>query len=179
MEITPSKLQGCFLIHSEIYEDERGSFNKLYHDEFFAQQGIKIAIKEQFYTISAKNVLRGMHFQLPPYDHDKLVTCLTGKVLDLVLDLRTTSKTYKQFDVFNLEQGDGNTLYIPFGIAHGFFSLENNSGMFYNTSTIHSPKSDCGIHLNSFGFSWPCDSPIVSERDQKHPALDQFKSPFL
>jgi dTDP-4-dehydrorhamnose 3,5-epimerase len=178
MKITASKLQDCFLIDFGIYKDKRGTFNKLYHHDLLKEHNINIDIKEQFYTVSTKNVLRGMHFQLPPYDHDKVVSCLTGKVLDVVLDLRKNSDTYKQFYVFNLSQNDGNVVYIPSGMAHGFLSLEDNTGMLYNTSTIHAPEADSGIFWNSFGFTWPIDNPIISERDQKHQTLNKFQSPF-
>jgi dTDP-4-dehydrorhamnose 3,5-epimerase len=128
--------------------------------------------------VSNKNILRGMHFQLPPYDHDKLVSCLAGSVLDVVIDLRKKSATYKHFDSFNLNQNDTYTLYIPSGMAHGFLSLEDNSGMLYNTSRVHAPEKDCGIHWNSFDFDWGCDNPIVSIRDQNHTPLDNFTSSF-
>ena len=178
MKIIPTKLPDCYLFNFDIYEDKRGAFRKLYHSEIFTKHKLNLAIKEQFYSISAKNVLRGMHFQAPPFDHFKLVSCLHGNVLDVVLDLRKNSKAYKQFEIIYLSQNNGNVLYIPSGIAHGFLSLDDNSGMLYNTTTVHAPEEDKGILWDSFGFNWPIVNPIVSERDQKFPKLNEFKSPF-
>jgi len=172
------KLQGCYLIKSDKFDDKRGSFTKTYHKNLFQEYDLDFLMKEQFFTVSAKDVLRGMHFQLPPYDHIKLVTCLTGCVLDVILDLRKSSKTFYQFETFKLSDDNAHILYIPSGIAHGFLSLEPNSSMLYSTSTVHEPKADCGIHWNSFGFAWPCEHLIISERDQQHPALCDFRSPF-
>jgi dTDP-4-dehydrorhamnose 3,5-epimerase len=178
MKIIQSKLQDCCYVQSDVYKDDRGLFNKTYHQEIFKQEDINVDIKEQFYTVSDKNVLRGMHFQLPPYHHDKLVSCLSGSIIDVVLDLRKSSSTYRQFDVFKLKENDGKVIYIPSGMAHGFLSLKDNSGVLYNTSEIHNQKFDSGIHWDSFGFDWKCDSPIVSKRDQKNMLLNQFKTPF-
>jgi dTDP-4-dehydrorhamnose 3,5-epimerase len=178
MNIIESKLKNCLLFDFDTYKDERGTFNKLYHEGVFAEKGAKIDIKEQYYSISAKNVLRGMHFQLPPYSHDKLVSCLTGSVLDVVLDLRKDSPTYRQFDSFNLNQDNALALYIPSGMAHGFLSLEDNTIMLYNTSAGYEPKSDKGIHWNSFAFDWPCDQPTISSRDEQQPLFSNFNSPF-
>jgi dTDP-4-dehydrorhamnose 3,5-epimerase len=178
MKTIQSKLKNCYLMQTDICKDDRGLFNKTYHQEMFKKEGVDIDIKEQFYTVSSKNVLRGMHFQLPPYHHDKLVSCLSGSIMDVVLDLRKTSKTYKQFDVFELKENDGQIIYIPSGVAHGFLSLEDNSGVLYNVSKVYHPKFDCGISWDSFNFDWKCSNPIISERDQKHMALSQFKTPF-
>ena len=94
MKLSQSKLKGCYLLKSDIYRDERGCFNKIYHQDIFKRKGVDIDVKEQFYTVSNKDVLRGMHFQLPPYNHEKLVSCLSGSILDVVLDLRKSSDTY-------------------------------------------------------------------------------------
>ena len=179
MRLFKSKLKGCYLLKSNVNKDERGVFNKIYHQDIFYHKGINIDIKEQFYTISNKNVIRGMHFQFPPYNHEKLVSCLSGSILDVVLDLRKSSDTYGKFDVFELNGSDGNNIYIPSGIAHGFLSLEDNSCVLYSTSTVHKVEADSGIHWDSFDFSWKCDNPIISKRDQEHIAFSYFESPFL
>ena len=129
--------------------------------------------------MSGKNVLRGMHFQRPPAAHDKLVYCPVGKVLDVVLDLRPTAKGARS-RCFSHELSAQNRemLFIPAGCAHGFLALEDDSMMVYQTSTVHSPSHDAGVLWNSFGFDWPVKNPILSERDQKFPALCDFQSPF-
>ena len=179
MKLFKSKLQGCYLFKSDIYRDKRGCFNKIYHQDTFKRKGVNIDVKEQFYTVSNKDVLRGMHFQLPPYNHEKLVSCLSGSILDVVLDLRKSSDTYGKFDVFELNGNDGSNIYIPSGMAHGYLSLEDNSGVLYSTSAVHKVEADSGILWNSFDFNWRCEKLIISKRDQEHIALNQFESPFL
>jgi dTDP-4-dehydrorhamnose 3,5-epimerase len=178
MKVTQSKLQGCYFLQSDIYKDCRGLFNKTYNHDIFKQENINLNIKEQFYTVSDKDVLRGMHFQLPPYQHNKLVNCLSGSILDVVVDLRKSSSTYAEFDFFELKGNDGSAVYIPSGMAHGFLSLEDNSGVLYNTSKVYNMAADKGVHWNSFGFDWKCKSPIISERDMIHLPLNQLKKVF-
>jgi dTDP-4-dehydrorhamnose 3,5-epimerase len=173
-----SKLSGCVLIDINVSHDPRGTFKKIYHSDEFQNYGLRVTIKEQFLTFSNKNVLRGMHFQLPPSSHSKLVTCINGSVLDVILDLRKNSQTYGQTDSFLLSSNLGKTLFLPAGIAHGFLSLENNSGMMYSTSEVHNPNLDCGVKWDSFGFSWPINNPIISSRDGKHQLFDKFVTPF-
>jgi dTDP-4-dehydrorhamnose 3,5-epimerase len=178
MKTIQSKLKDCYVIQFDSHNDDRGFFSKIYHKGLFEKENIDIDIKEQFYTTSGENVVRGMHFQLPPFDHKKLVTCLSGKILDVVLDLRSSSSTYGQFDSFNLTENDGQSVYIPSGIAHGFLSLKENSGVLYSTSEVHEPEADRGVCWDSFGFDWGCPNPILSQRDQTHMKFNQFKTPF-
>lgn len=178
MTFTELNISGCILIQSEPFLDLRGSFTKIFHDEIYRQHGITLENSEQFFTVSNKDVLRGMHFQTPPNDHAKLVSCLSGKILDVLLDLRKNSATYGQYLSLELDHKEGKVLYIPKGIAHGFVSLEDDSGVYYSTSSVHSPEHDMGIHWNSFGFEWPTDKPVISERDANHQDFNQFHSPF-
>ena len=134
MRLFKSKLKGCYLLKSNVNKDERGVFNKIYHQDIFYHKGINIDIKEQFYTISNKNVIRGMHFQFPPYYHEKLVSCLSGSILDVVLDLRKSSDTYGKFDVFELNGSDGKYLY-PIRNSAWFFKFRGtNSCVLYGTN---------------------------------------------
>jgi dTDP-4-dehydrorhamnose 3,5-epimerase len=173
-----TKLSGCKLVDMDIFHDNRGTFQKIYHKDEFQNHGLNMSLKEQYLTYSNKGVLRGMHFQLPPSSHCKLVTCLTGSVIDVILDLRKNSQTYGQTDSFILSADSKKTLFLPVGIAHGFLSLEDNSGMLYSTSEVHNPNLDRGIIWNSFGFSWPIECPIVSNRDGNHQSFDKFVTPF-
>jgi dTDP-4-dehydrorhamnose 3,5-epimerase len=178
MKFKELHLMGCYQIIAEPFHDQRGSFTKIYHQEMFDLIGLDLDIAEQYYTVSNKGILRGMHFQVPPHDHTKLVTCLSGRVLDIILDLRSTSPTFGQFDSLILDSKAGNALYLPCGIAHGFLSLEDNSGLYYSTTTTHHPECDEGIRWNSFGFDWPINSPIISDRDYNLTTFEQFKTPF-
>ncbi len=119
-----------------------------------------------------------MHFQLPPAAHAKLVYCIVGKVLDVVLDLRKDSATFGRSYAHELNGTNREMLFISAGFAHGFLALEDQATMVYQTSTVHSPAQDAGIAWNSFGFDWPVKNPILSERDKNVPALGAFLSPF-
>jgi dTDP-4-dehydrorhamnose 3,5-epimerase len=179
MKFTELKFTGCKIIEVDIFRDKRGTFKKIYHQNKYQENGLNVIFKEQYLTCSNKNVLRGMHFQLPPYDQSKLITCLTGSVLDVFLDLRKNSKTYGQTDSLILSKDSGKSIFLPSGIAHGFLSLEDNSGMLYSTSTVYNPNSDYGIMWNSIGYSWPINKPQISERDKSHVVFNQFDTPFI
>ena len=178
MKLQNTKLFGCYLITNEEMFDNRGSFTKLFNDNFFREHGIDLSSKEQFISVSKKFVLRGMHFQTPPYDQNKLVTCLKGSVLDVLLDLRIGSPTFGQNEAFELNEKCIESVFVPTGLAHGFLSLEDNTTMLYNTSSLYAPKSDSGIMWDSFDFDWPCKVPIISKRDSNHPNYKDFLSPF-
>ena len=171
-------IHGCYLIKGNRFKDERGSFDKLFSHDLFESLGIDFCIREIFLSTSRANVLRGMHFQVPPHHHHKLISCIRGRVLDVVLDLRKGSETFRRFQAFELGGEDDLMLFVPAGLAHGFLALEEDSTMFYATSTEHVPESDLGIRWDSFGFSWPCSNPIISSRDAQHPTLDEFVTPF-
>ena len=120
-----------------------------------------------------------MHFQRPPYDHDKIVYCSKGKLLDVVLDLRGHSKTYGKSLSFLLDENSHKGLYIPKGLAHGFAALEKGTIMTYLTSTEHRPDFDAGIRYDSFDFDWNIENPILSDRDLAFPSFHDFNTPFL
>ena len=178
MKITEFKIKGCFLIKPKIFSDVRGCFVKTYQENFFNKAGIKTHFAEEFYSSSGKGVLRGMHFQSPPADHEKLVYCIRGSVLDVFLDLRKKSPTYSQFEAVELNAATSEEIFMARGIAHGFLSLTDGSMLVYKTSQVHSPQMDSGILWNSFGFEWPQNNPITSERDSQLTPFGEFNSPF-
>ena len=178
MELVPTELPGLQLIRPRIFQDARGSFVKTFHCNSFRELGLDFEPHEEFFSTSAKGVLRGMHFQLPPAAHAKLIYCIVGSVLDIVLDLRRESPTSGRCCKRELNAANREMLFIPVGFAHGFLALEDGATMVYQTSTIHSPAHDAGVRWDSFGFDWPVKSPILSERDQKFPPLRDFISPF-
>jgi dTDP-4-dehydrorhamnose 3,5-epimerase len=178
MDFIPQHIEGLYLVKPFHYEDARGSFVKTFHQEEFAVHGLETDFKESFYSESVKGVVRGMHFQVPPHEHAKLVFSMAGEVLDIVLDLRKKSATYGQFAAFYLSEKNKDMLYIPPGMAHGFCSLTDKATLFYFTTSVHHKESDLGIRYDSFGFDWPVDNPIVSERDSAFPPLKEFVSPF-
>lgn len=178
-EILPSLLPGCIELRPRIVSDIRGRFVKTFHKQAFEEIGLNTDWTEEYYSVSIKNVLRGLHFQLPPYDHEKLVYCTSGTVFDVVLDLREDSPTFRCYAAFNLDAEKSNIIYIPKGMAHGFLTLSETAVMMYKVSTVYTPEYDTGILWNSAGIPWPVVEPILSERDKKFPLLKNFCSPFV
>ena len=177
MDILKELLPGCFLLQAKRFEDQRGCFVKTYNEGLYKTLGIDMNIREEFYSVSHKNVLRGMHFQLPPHEHEKHVYCTHGVVMDVLLDLRN-GPSYGKVASAELSGGNGCIVYIPKGIAHGFLALTDEAFMLYKTSTVHVPQADHGIQWDSFEFDWGRADPIVSLRDQQHISFTDFKSPF-
>jgi dTDP-4-dehydrorhamnose 3,5-epimerase len=178
MELVPTELPGLQIIRPRIFQDARGSFVKTFHRDVFRELGLDFEPREEFFSTSAKGVLRGMHFQLPPAAHAKLVYCIVGSVLDVVLDLRKNSPAFGRSCVRELSAANREMFFIPVGFAHGFLALEDGATMVYQTSTVHSPTHDAGVRWDSLGFNWPVKAPVLSERDEKFPALRDFQSPF-
>lgn len=178
MKIIPTSIDGCYEILPRIMEDTRGRFVKTYHRDLFTANGLATNFVEQYYSVSRKGVLRGLHFQVPPHDHAKLVYCLTGRVLDAIVDLRVGSATFGKFELVELEAKKANMLYIAAGMAHGFYALEDNTIMQYHVTSVYAPQFDAGIRWDSAGIQWPDMVPILSERDAKFVPLADFASPF-
>ncbi len=177
-ELKPSKLNGCFEMQPKVFDDARGRFVKVFHEPAFAALGLDVTFAEEYYSVSHKNVIRGLHFQLPPMDHVKLVYCVEGVVMDAVVDLRVGSPTYGQYALFELSAAKANSIYIPKGMAHGFCALCEHAIMVYKVSTIYAPAQDKGILWNSAGIPWPATEAILSARDQGFTHLEKFSSPF-
>lgn len=180
LQINSLPLAGALLVKPRPHYDDRGSFAKTFHASSIAQEGLRFELREEFYSVSKYGVLRGMHFQTPPYDHQKLVTCFAGRVLDVLVDLRRGSPTYGRHCSLELNGDEPCTVWIPHGLAHGFLSLADNSCVVYKTDSEYAPTHDMGIRWDSFDFHWPLsiEQLIISARDQQHPTLAEFNSPF-
>jgi dTDP-4-dehydrorhamnose 3,5-epimerase len=180
LRFIPQSLPGVILVEPFRHSDARGEFVKSFHAAEFAEHNIRFEMREEFYSVSQRGVLRGMHFQTPPFAHQKVVTCLTGRVMDVVVDLRKASPTYGKHLAIELNAANRSVLYIPVGLAHGFLSLESDSCLVYKTDREHAPQNDAGIRWDSFGYSWPMSANdlVVSQRDQQHPPLADNSSPF-
>lgn len=174
MELIKTELEGVFIIKNNIFKDIRGKFIKTYHKLDFEKNNLCTDFQESYFSVSDKNVIRGMHFQLPPDDHEKLVYVAKGKILDVILDLRKESKTFGKYISIELSDENGYSVYIPRGLAHGFKSLEDGSIMVYNVSTVYSSKCDYGVKWDSFGFDWDIENPIMSERDKNFETFEEF-----
>lgn len=178
MDINELTLAGCFEITPKVFKDNRGSFVKTYHEDIFSEKNINFEMKEEFYSTSHKNVFRGLHFQLPPSAHNKIVYCAQGSVVDFLVDLRKNSATYKKSISIELNERNGKALYIPIGIAHGFLSTSENSLMVYKTDSVYAPEEDTGILFSSCNLSDLPKSIVMSERDKNFISIQQFQSPF-
>lgn len=163
LETTP--LQDLLVIRLNEFRDHRGSFIKPYNVSFFKKHQLEYHFKEYYFSSSAKDVLRGMHLQRPPYEYTKIVFVNQGAILDVVLDVRVDSQTYGAFHATVIDAANPIALYIPPGFAHGFLSLSECAIVSYLQTSEYHPNADTGIHYGSFGFEWPCKDPIVSDRD--------------
>lgn len=178
MEFLQTTLSGCFEIKPFVFRDNRGSFVKTYHNEIFIENGLRTDWREEYYSISNRGVIRGMHFQTPPMQHAKMVYCLSGTVQDVILDLRIGSPTYGKVESVELSAEKGNIIYIPEGVAHGFCTLTEQAVMQYKVTSVYSSQHDAGILWNSIPVDWQCTEPTLSGRDASFISLANFISPF-
>lgn len=178
MKIIKTPIKGCFELHPKVFQDTRGRLVKTYHEDVFASNGLATDFTEEYYSVSNQSVLRGLHFQLPPNDHVKCVTCLQGRIFDVVVDLRKISPTYQKHFYLKLDSEKGNMLYIPKGLAHGFYVLSDQAIFLCRSNVVYKPESDTGVRWDSCGIKWPNKNPILSDRDKQMIKLDDFISPF-
>lgn len=171
-------LSDALLLTLPKFSDDRGAFVKTYQNSIILENGINFQLQESYFSISKKDVIRGMHFQTPPHDHQKIVFCPSGRILDVLLDLRKDSPSYGKYFAQELSAENHLALYIPKGFAHGFKALSENAMTYYLVSSEHNTQHDAGIHYNSFGMDWDCTHPTISQRDSQFPNIDQFLSPF-
>lgn len=171
------KIPGAFVFPLAYQFDVRGSFIKLNLKNVESLLVSRFDVQDEYITLSKKNTIRGMHFQRPPFEHDKLVYCVSGEVVDVLVDLRPGGNYGNVFSLKlsgRLPQG----LFVPEGVAHGFLSTEDDTVMAYKTNSPHSPECDLGILWSSINFDWGCSNPILSHRDQSHVCFDDFVTPF-
>jgi dTDP-4-dehydrorhamnose 3,5-epimerase/CDP-3, 6-dideoxy-D-glycero-D-glycero-4-hexulose-5-epimerase len=178
MILEDTSIGGLKIINAKILNDNRGLFVKTFNNDFFTSYGLNIWIRETFYSVSHKDVIRGMHFQIPPHDHIKIVYVPAGRILDVVLDLRNGSPTYGETYSVELSAKNGKAILIPSGLAHGFKSLEDNAITTYMQTSCYAPNHDCGIRYDSFNFDWNCETPIISKRDMSFETLSDYNPPF-
>jgi dTDP-4-dehydrorhamnose 3,5-epimerase len=178
MNFIKTDFEGVFLVENKLFMDVRGIFQKLFQKSLFTKQGLDLPIDEHFFSISHKGVIRGMHFQKPPHAQAKLVYVLQGRAVDVVVDLRPGSATYKHKIFFELSSDNRQAVFIPPGFAHGFQSQEDNSLMIYLQSSEYAPDADAGISPLSIGMEWPVKEYILSEKDKNLPSLKDYSSSF-
>ncbi|MCX6761666.1 MAG: dTDP-4-dehydrorhamnose 3,5-epimerase [Candidatus Moranbacteria bacterium] len=183
LEFQKTKIEGVFLIKPKVNGDHRGFFLETYREEEFLAAGIDVKFVQDNHSFSAeKGVLRGLHFQWPPFAQAKLVRVVKGKLLDVVVDLRKDSPTFGQWESFELSEENFQMLFVPRGMAHGFCVLETDTHFLYKTDNYYNAESDAGIAWNDpeLKITWPIASPILSEKDQKQQSWQEFlkNNPF-
>jgi len=171
-------IPGCYEVLSHVAMDGRGSFVKPFARSFFQSQGLRSNWVESYYSTSRRGVLRGMHFQVPPHEHAKLVYCVEGEVLDVALDLREGSPTFRQHMGLRLSAEARNALYLDVGLAHGFLTMSSTATLVYCVTSEYSTTHDSGVRWDSAGIPWPDATPEVSERDRALAPMHAFRSPF-
>ena len=169
-----TKLKGAFVIEPEKHEDERGFFARAWCQKEFKVHGLNPNIIQANIAFSLhKGILRGMHYQIGPYQEAKLIRCIHGAVFDVIIDLRPGSNTYCEWLGVELTFENPTMLYVPEGFAHGYLTLENNTEVFYMVSQFYVPDSERGVRWNdpAFGIDWPETADLlISEKDKNWPA---------
>ncbi len=170
-------LSGIVLVEQQTFADHRGYFKETYKYGEFAGAGIEETFLQDNLSVSARDVFRGLHFQVPPKAQAKLVTVIRGAILDVVVDLRSESETYLQWMALEISGTEHKALYIPEGFAHGFLTLENDTFVAYKTSAEFCPECERGIRWNdpSIGIVLPVSSPQISEKDAALPLLEELE----
>jgi dTDP-4-dehydrorhamnose 3,5-epimerase len=179
LKVNQTNLVDCVQISPKILTDHRGTFVKPFHFDSFKENNLRTDFKEQYYSTSTKGVLRGLHFQTPPKEHVKLVYCVKGEIMDAVVDLRVGSPTYGHYDLFHLDGEKKNMIYIPEGMAHGFYVSSKEAVVVCLLTSTFSSECDSGIRWDSLNIPWPNCNPILSKKDKELPSLEEFNSPFL
>jgi dTDP-4-dehydrorhamnose 3,5-epimerase len=175
------EIDDLLLIEPRIFEDDRGLFFESFNEEKYSKiLGAEVRFVQDNISVSKKNVLRGLHFQKPPFAQGKLVTVLKGSVLDVAVDLRRNSKTYGKYEIVELSEKNKNQFWIPPGFAHGFCALEDDTLFLYKCSNYYSPEHEETIMWNDpdLAIDWKIINPIISEKDKIGKDFNTFVSQF-
>ena len=182
MDVKTTPINGLLVIEPKVFRDARGYFVETYNEERYRAAGVDATFVQDNQSCSSYGVVRGLHFQRPPYTQAKLVSCAVGRVLDVAVDLRKGSPTFGQWYAVELDAESHRQFYIPRGFAHGFSVLSEVAVFTYKCDNLYHPEADGGLLLSDpdLAIDWqvPEDKRILSEKDQKHPLLRDFDNPF-
>lgn len=180
MEISTFEIEGPLLITPKVFHDDRGYFYESYNEPLMLANGIPYKFLQDNQSCSRKGVLRGLHFQAPPFEQGKLVRVIRGSVLDVAVDIRKSSPTYGKYIGVTLSEVNQKMLWIPPGFAHGFLSLEEDTVFLYKCTNVYDKASEGGLIWNDpdLKIDWGITDPLVSPKDLELPRLHQFDSPF-
>ena len=183
LTITPTEIEDVKLIKPRAFADPRGSFCETYNRKRFFEHGIMLEFVQDNESHSAKvGTVRGLHFQPHPYAQDKLVRVARGRILDVAVDMRRSSPTYRKWVARELSVENGEQLLVPIGFAHGFCTLEPDTCVIYKVTAHYSSQHDLGFAWNdpSIGVGWPVSAAdaVLSDKDREQPAFDQLPNYF-
>lgn len=182
MEVIKTAIEGLVIIEPKVLKDARGYFFESFSQREFEEKVRRINFVQDNESMSSYGVIRGLHFQAPPYTQSKLVRCVKGMVLDVAVDIRKGSPTYGQHVAVELSEYNHRQFFVPRGFAHGFAVLSEIAIFQYKCDNFYAPEADGGINIKdeSLGIDWqiPMDKTILSEKDIKHLCLKDFVSPF-
>lgn len=182
MEVLTTDIEGVYVIKPRVFGDARGYFFESYSKREFEEKVGKVDFVQDNESMSKKGVMRGLHFQRPPFSQSKLVRCVKGSVLDVAVDIRKGSPTYGKHVAVELSEDNHLQFFIPKGFAHGFVVLSDVAVFQYKCDNFYHPEADGGISIldDSLGIDWKISTQnaILSEKDTKHPLLKDFDSPF-
>jgi dTDP-4-dehydrorhamnose 3,5-epimerase len=182
MNVIKTDIDGVVIIEPRVFRDERGYFFESFSQKEFDEKVRHIKFVQDNESMSSYGVMRGLHFQCPPFAQSKLVRCVKGAVLDVAVDIRKGSPTYGKHVAVELTEENHRQFFIPRGFAHGFAVLSETAVFQYKCDNFYAPQADGGISIkdNSLGIDWriPTDNAILSEKDLKHELLKNFISPF-
>lgn len=182
MEVIKTGIEGVVIIEPRVFEDPRGYFFESYSQKEFDSKVRPAVFVQDNESCSSYGVMRGLHFQAPPFSQSKLVRCVRGRVLDVAVDIRRGSPTYGRHVAVELSAENHRQLFIPRGFAHGFSVLSETAVFQYKCDNPYAPSSEGGISIldNSLGIDWqiPAGKAVLSEKDGHHPLFAEFDSPF-
>lgn len=188
MEVIKTKIEGLYIIEPRVFKDARGYFFESFSQRDFDEQiaipliGKPLVFVQDNESMSSYGVMRGLHFQRPPFTQSKIVRCVRGAVLDVAVDIRKGSPTYGQHVAVELTEDNHRQFFISRGFAHGFAVLSETAVFQYKCDEFYHPEVDGGISIldNSLGIDWriPAEKALLSEKDTKHPLLCDFDNPF-
>ncbi len=180
MKIITTSIPDLLIVEPNVFKDQRGYFFESYNQERYFQNNMNMLFVQDNESKSMKNVLRGLHFQKPPFAQGKLVRVVQGKVLDVAVDIRKGSPTYGKYQAVELDAESKRMFYIPEGFAHGFLTLEDDTIFSYKCTNYYNKESEGSILWSdeTIGVNWKIDNPILSEKDKIAPMFKDFISPF-
>lgn len=167
-------LSDAKIIHTTKYKDQRGHLSEIYLESWYKSNGIENDFIQDKFTVSKKDVLRGIHFQSQDYSQAKLIWCSSGEIYDVIVDLRKQSSTFLQWESINLSEDDSKILYVPKGFGHSYLTMEDNSHIHYKIDEPYAPDKEQGMMWDEdiIGIKWPTEDPILSEKDN---SWDEFR----